>query len=101
MTETKAKHTPDLELRRVFRKAPLSAEFEISTPDGWCRFSVNDVGQDVLRVGSFGGKLWPSSFPTHFEHVGPDKAITSRSGPELNANGLAAVRAAIAKAEGR
>jgi hypothetical protein len=55
--------------------------FVAENDKGYCRFSIFG---DRKELSSFGGSVWPGSFPDVFEHFGPDKGcITARSGYKL------------------
>lgn len=61
--------------------------FMAESEAGYCRFSL--YGDD-RRLSSFGGSVWPGSFPDVFEHFGPDKGcITGRSGYMIRTEALA------------
>lgn len=52
----------------------------------WCEVSVFNGS---LTLSSFGGELWPGSFPEFFEHFGPDAGcITHRSGYKFRAEAI-------------
>lgn len=61
-------------------------EFLIEGDAGSCRFSLFG---DNRSLSSFGGSVWPGSFPEVFEHFGPDKGcITSRSGYQVRQDAM-------------
>ncbi len=79
---------PTITLRATYATG-RAREFHVEDKRGYCNFSVWDNGP-VLS--SFGGSVWPGSFPEFFEHFGPDKGcITYRSGYRLNHAGLSAI----------
>jgi len=63
--------------------------FRIQSEKGYCEFAVTDGSRMVM---TFGGSLWPDSFPEVFQHFGPDAGqLTARSGYELTDAGAARI----------
>jgi hypothetical protein len=59
------------------------AEFRVEGEAGYCGFTI---WGDDRRLGSFGGSVWPGSFPDLFEHYGDPGVINVRSGYMVRAD---------------